>query len=121
MFVEHGFDAVRVAGVGEACGVSEKTVFNYFPSKEALLLDRLEDPPATRPSAAGRDRRRGPGRPPRRPAGRGRPDHVPGARRTTPKQDRPAASRVRDRLNTRRRCRRAHGARLLLPHRIGRR
>ncbi|GAA3434200.1 TetR family transcriptional regulator [Kutzneria kofuensis] len=42
MFVEHGFDAVRVADVGEACGVSEKTVFNYFPSKEALLLDRLE-------------------------------------------------------------------------------
>lgn len=41
MFVEHGFDAVRVADVGEACGVSEKTVFNYFPSKEALLLDRL--------------------------------------------------------------------------------
>lgn len=43
MFVEHGFDAVRVADVGEACGVSEKTVFNYFPSKEALLLDRLEE------------------------------------------------------------------------------
>ncbi|MGW4065810.1 TetR family transcriptional regulator [Amycolatopsis sp. NPDC004747] len=42
MFVEHGFDAVRVADVGRACGVSEKTVFNYFPSKEALLLDRLE-------------------------------------------------------------------------------
>ncbi|MGW4215183.1 TetR family transcriptional regulator [Lentzea sp. NPDC004789] len=42
LFVEHGFDAVRVADVGEACGVSEKTVFNYFPSKEALLLDRLE-------------------------------------------------------------------------------
>ena len=42
MFVERGFDAVRVADVGEACGVSEKTVFNYFPSKEALLLDRLE-------------------------------------------------------------------------------
>ena len=41
MFLERGFDAVRVADVGEACGVSEKTVFNYFPSKEALLLDRL--------------------------------------------------------------------------------
>ncbi|MFD9701704.1 TetR family transcriptional regulator [Lentzea sp. NPDC059081] len=43
MFLERGFDAVRVADVGEACGVSEKTVFNYFPSKEALLLDRLEE------------------------------------------------------------------------------
>jgi AcrR family transcriptional regulator len=42
LFLEHGFDAVRVADVGQACGVSEKTVFNYFPSKEALLLDRLE-------------------------------------------------------------------------------
>ncbi|MEU4253776.1 TetR family transcriptional regulator [Amycolatopsis sp. NPDC026612] len=42
MFVEHGFDAVRVADVAAACGVSEKTVFNYFPSKEALVLDRLE-------------------------------------------------------------------------------
>ncbi|MFL6120035.1 TetR family transcriptional regulator [Actinophytocola sp.] len=42
MFLERGFDAVRVADVGEACGVSQKTVFNYFPSKEALLLDRLE-------------------------------------------------------------------------------
>src|SRR5919202_3065035 len=42
MFLEHGFDAVRVADVAEACGVSEKTVFNYFPSKEALVMDRLE-------------------------------------------------------------------------------
>lgn len=42
MFLEHGFDAVRVADVAAACGVSEKTVFNYFPTKEALVLDRLE-------------------------------------------------------------------------------
>jgi len=42
MFLERGFDAVRVAEVARACGVSEKTVFNYFPTKEALLLDRLE-------------------------------------------------------------------------------
>jgi len=42
MFLERGFDAVRVAEVAEACGVSEKTVFNYFPTKEALVLDRLE-------------------------------------------------------------------------------
>lgn len=42
MFMARGFDAVRVAEVAEACGVSEKTVFNYFPTKEALLLDRLE-------------------------------------------------------------------------------
>ncbi|MCR6488786.1 TetR/AcrR family transcriptional regulator [Amycolatopsis sp. OK19-0408] len=42
MFLERGFDSVRVAEVAEACGVSEKTVFNYFPTKEALVLDRLE-------------------------------------------------------------------------------
>jgi AcrR family transcriptional regulator len=42
MFIERGFDAVRVIEVAEACGVSDKTVFNYFPAKEALVLDRLE-------------------------------------------------------------------------------
>ena len=42
MFLERGFDAVRVAEVAGACGVSEKTVFNYFPVKEALIMDRLE-------------------------------------------------------------------------------
>src|SRR5271169_357331 len=42
MFMERGFDAVRVTEIAEACGVSEKTVFNYFPAKEALILDRLE-------------------------------------------------------------------------------
>jgi AcrR family transcriptional regulator len=40
MFLEHGFDAVRVADVAVACGVSEKTVYNYFPTKESLILDR---------------------------------------------------------------------------------
>jgi AcrR family transcriptional regulator len=42
MFLARGFDAVRVAEVAAECGVSEKTVYNYFPTKEALLLDRLE-------------------------------------------------------------------------------
>jgi AcrR family transcriptional regulator len=42
MFLERGFDAVRVADIAAACGVSEKTVFNYFPTKESLILDRLE-------------------------------------------------------------------------------
>ena len=42
MFLERGFDAVRVTEVAAACGVSEKTVFNYFPVKEALVMDRLE-------------------------------------------------------------------------------
>lgn len=40
MFLENGFDEVRVADVAESCGVSEKTVYNYFPTKESLLFDR---------------------------------------------------------------------------------
>jgi AcrR family transcriptional regulator len=40
MFLDRGFDAVRVSDVAEACGVSTKTVWNHFPTKEALLLDR---------------------------------------------------------------------------------
>ncbi len=42
MFLERGFGAVRVSEVAAACGVSEKTVFNYFPTKESLLLDRWD-------------------------------------------------------------------------------
>jgi AcrR family transcriptional regulator len=42
MFLQRGFDAVRVSEVAEACGVSESTVFNYFPTKESLVLDRLD-------------------------------------------------------------------------------
>jgi AcrR family transcriptional regulator len=40
MFLERGFDGVRVAEVAAVCNVSEKTVFNYFPTKESLILDR---------------------------------------------------------------------------------
>ena len=39
MFFERGFDGVRVAEIAEACGVSEKTVYNHFPTKESLILD----------------------------------------------------------------------------------
>jgi AcrR family transcriptional regulator len=42
MFLDQGFDAVRVADVAQACGVSTKTVWNHFPTKQALLLDRGE-------------------------------------------------------------------------------
>ena len=40
LFVERGFDSVTVADVAEAANVSKMTVFNYFPRKEDLLLDR---------------------------------------------------------------------------------
>lgn len=42
MFVTRGFDEVTIADIAAACGVSEKTVWNYFPAKETLLLD-VED------------------------------------------------------------------------------
>lgn len=40
MFAERGFDAVTVAQVAEAAGVSSVTVFKHFPRKEDLFLDR---------------------------------------------------------------------------------
>jgi AcrR family transcriptional regulator len=42
LFLADGFDAVRVIDVAAACGVSEKTVYNYFPTKERLILDRFD-------------------------------------------------------------------------------
>ena len=41
LFVERGFDRVTVAEVAAAAGVSQKTVFNYFPTKEDLFFDEV--------------------------------------------------------------------------------
>lgn len=43
LFIERGFDAVTVAEIARAAGVSSVTVFNHFPRKEDLLLDRAGD------------------------------------------------------------------------------
>lgn len=40
MFLEVGFDRMKVSDVAARCGVSEKTVYNYFPTKESMILDR---------------------------------------------------------------------------------
>jgi AcrR family transcriptional regulator len=51
LFVQRGFDHVTVAEVAEAAGVSEKTVFNYFPTKEDLFWDEVPEREAALVSA----------------------------------------------------------------------
>src|SRR5436189_2517004 len=58
LFVERGFDHVTVAEVAEAVGVSDKTVFNYFPTKEDLFFDEVDEREAAL-LAAIRDRKPG--------------------------------------------------------------
>src|SRR3569833_1278418 len=41
LFATRGFDAVTVAEVAREAGVSEKTVFNNFPTKEDLFFDEV--------------------------------------------------------------------------------
>jgi len=59
LFATRGFDHVTVAEVAEAAEVSEKTVFNYFPTKEDLFFDEV---PARAAAFASAIRDREPGR-----------------------------------------------------------
>jgi AcrR family transcriptional regulator len=43
LFVVRGFDHVKVSEIAAIVGVSEKTVYNYFPTKESLVFDRADD------------------------------------------------------------------------------
>jgi AcrR family transcriptional regulator len=40
LFAQRGFDSVTVAEIAQAAEVAEKTVFNYFGTKEALFFDQ---------------------------------------------------------------------------------
>ncbi|MFF3375549.1 TetR family transcriptional regulator [Streptomyces sp. NPDC002680] len=43
LFLEKGFDAVSVAEIAAAAGISKPTLFRYFPAKEDLVLHRFAD------------------------------------------------------------------------------
>src|SRR5215208_256567 len=43
LFADRGYDAVTVAEVAAAANVSEKTVFNHFPTKEDLAFAGREE------------------------------------------------------------------------------
>lgn len=55
LMVERGFDAVTIAEIAESADVSVNTVYNYFPAKEDLFLDRAEEM-TDRPSGIVRER-----------------------------------------------------------------
>jgi len=63
LFAERGYDQVAVLDIAQAADVSDQTVYNYFPAKHDLVLDRGEEirqrydrvvrerPPGTSPSS----------------------------------------------------------------------
>ncbi|MGN6128622.1 MAG: TetR/AcrR family transcriptional regulator [Humibacter sp.] len=67
LFAQAGYENVAVIDVAHAANVAEQTVYNYFPTKEHLVLDQadalrdrlvaliLDRPPGVTPSAAIRD------------------------------------------------------------------
>jgi AcrR family transcriptional regulator len=67
LFAERGYEHVAVSDVAREAEVAEQTVYNYFPTKEQLVIDREQQvqdrlcdlirsrPPAVTPAAAIRD------------------------------------------------------------------
>ena len=42
-FAAHGFDRASMTGAAKSCGVSKALMYHYWPSKEELLFDILDD------------------------------------------------------------------------------
>jgi AcrR family transcriptional regulator len=42
-FARHGFDRASMTGAAKSCGVSKALIYHYYPSKEDLLFDILDD------------------------------------------------------------------------------
>lgn len=58
LFIQNGYDEITVEQIAEAAGMSKRSFFRYFPSKDALLLgkyDRLGEDFAVALSARPRD------------------------------------------------------------------
>ena len=61
LFAKHGYDEVSIADVAGAAGVSEPTVYNYFPTKPDLVFDRADEVlEKIRSAISGRDSRQSP-------------------------------------------------------------
>jgi AcrR family transcriptional regulator len=43
MFASRGFDAVKVSEIADRANVSMKTLYNYFPTKESMVLDDADE------------------------------------------------------------------------------
>ncbi len=43
LFMRRGFDQVSVGEIAAAAGVSQKTVYNYFPVKAGMVFDEADD------------------------------------------------------------------------------
>jgi len=57
LFTDRGYDAVAMVDVARAAGVAQQTLYNYFPTKPDLVLDRADDMlERSRRAVADRDR-----------------------------------------------------------------
>jgi AcrR family transcriptional regulator len=58
LFLARGYDNVKVSEIAQKVGVSEKTIYNYFPTKESLVYDQADEQ-LLRLATAIRDRAQG--------------------------------------------------------------